>query len=124
MLALTPYHSTLLTIACPALGFSLLMVLIATWRCRIAVQCVAVLLGILVLWAGLVAGSYYGYEAWQAMPDPPDEAFADGAKLMALFLLGWLPAGLVTFAWWGFLRVVGLVVQRSRGSKVAPDSAS
>ena len=124
MLALTPFHSTFITIAGLALGLALLMVLIATWRFRFWVQCIAVLFGILVLWAGIFLGTHFGYGAWQTMPDPPEEAFADGAKLTASLILGWLPAGMVTCAWWGFLSLIGLVVRRYRGPKTAPEPTS
>lgn len=49
-------------------------------------------LGILAFWAALFLGSDFGYRAWQAIPDPPAEAFSDAAPMGAL-LLGWLPGG-------------------------------
>ena len=49
--------------------------------------------GALSSWVGLFLGSEMYYRVWQAMPDPPDEAFADTAPLGVL-LGGWLPGGL------------------------------
>ena len=123
-LALNLFQSTFLAIAGPALAVALLMVCIATWRSRFWVQCIAVLLGTLILWAGLWLGTHVGYGAWQSMPDPPEEAFADGAQLTGTLIFGWLPAGVVTFAWWGLLTLIGFVLRRWRGPKTAPEPTS
>ena len=39
-----------------------------------------------------------GYGAWQTMPNPRDEAFADGAKLTAALFGGWIPGIFLFFA--------------------------
>ena len=124
MLALTPFHWTFLAIAGPALGLALPVILIATWRFPFRVQCIAVLFGIAVLWAGIFLGTHFGYGAWQTMPDPPEEAFADGAQLTGSLLLGWLPAGMIACAWWGGLSLIGPVMRRRRGSQPAPEPSS
>ena len=95
MLALTPFHQTLLACLVPGLlaGAGL-----AAWggrRPRLTSAVTLLVLGVGSLWGALVAGVGYGYAAWQRLPDPPDEAFSDGGKLIAVLLLGWLPAGFV-----------------------------
>jgi hypothetical protein len=52
-------------------------------------------LGVMVLWLGLFLGTHMGYGAWQSSNNPPDEAFADGAKLVGTLLAGWLPSSLL-----------------------------
>ena len=48
-------------------------------------------LGVLVFWLGLFLGTHIGYGAWQAVDNPPEEAFADGAGLVGTLIAGWLP---------------------------------
>ena len=60
-----------------------------SWWWRIPLLFVGALSG----WVGLFLGSEMYFRVWQAMPDPPDEAFADTAPLGVL-LGGWLPGGL------------------------------
>ena len=55
-------------------------------------QVLLLLLAALVVWFSLILAVGWGYDAWQSMPDPPDEAFADGAKLTGSVLFGWLPS--------------------------------
>ncbi len=61
------------------------------------------LLGTLVVWGTLWLGLELGYRAWQAMPEPPEEAYADPEPAGALFL-GWIPAGLSCLALYRFFR--------------------
>ena len=64
------------------------------------------MLGVLVSWFGLNWGVWSGYGAWQTMPEPGENAFADGAKLVGTLVGGWIPAallGLPSFLrlrWW------------------------
>jgi hypothetical protein len=53
--------------------------------------------GSFVLWVALWLGSDLGYRAWQAMDDPPDEAYADPEPAGFLFM-GWIPAGMFSAA--------------------------
>ena len=58
------------------------------------------MIGVVAFWFGLAIGSDLGYRAWQAMPDPSDEAFSDASAAGAL-LFGWMPGAmfcLVIFA--------------------------
>lgn len=50
--------------------------------------------GAVCFWISLFLGTHIGYGEWQTMPEPPEEAFADGAKLVFALMAGWLP-GLV-----------------------------
>lgn len=51
---------------------------------------------IIPFWVALFLGSELGYRNWQAMENPPDEAFADTMPLGAL-LFGWMPASIFSF---------------------------
>lgn len=61
-----------------------------TWLRRLGLLVV----GAVCFWLSLFLGTHIGYGEWQTMPDPPEEAFADGAKLVFALMAGWLP-GLV-----------------------------
>lgn len=74
-----------------ALVAVLLAVRNRSWWGRIPLLGVGVLLG----WAGIAMGVDHGFRVWQSAPNPPDEAFADGAKAMFAVLAGWLPSGVV-----------------------------
>ena len=52
------------------------------------------LLSVAIVWMSLFLGVHFGYGAWQTMPDPPDRAFADGAKLTGSLMFGWIPSGI------------------------------
>lgn len=64
--------------------------------------------GVLSMWPTLLLGFDRGYRVWQAQPDPPDEAFADGGPVMGAIFLGWIPSGV----WWLAIFGVALVVVR------------
>ena len=51
--------------------------------------------GVLAGWAGLAMGVDHGFRVWQSGPNPPDEAFVDGAQGVVAFLTGWIPASIV-----------------------------
>jgi hypothetical protein len=72
-------------------------------RFQVIGQIVCLLLATIALWMGLSCGVHMGYGAWQGLPDPGDKAYADGAKLTGAFMFGWMPAGIVCSAVWGFL---------------------
>lgn len=61
--------------------------------------------GVVAFWAGLFIGSEFGYQAWQSIPDPPQEAFSDTAPMGAL-LFGWLPGSVFCGYVFGFSRLV------------------
>ncbi len=51
--------------------------------------------GSVCFWLSLFLGTHIGYGAWQSMPNPPEEAYADGAKLMFALMAGWLPGAVL-----------------------------
>jgi hypothetical protein len=65
--------------------------------------------GVSIMWFALFLGVATHFDAWQGMPDPPPEAFADGAQLTACMLIGWFPGallyGFALAAAWGLRQV-------------------
>lgn len=49
-----------------------------------------IFVGILALWAGLLLGSDLYFMVWQAMPNPPDQAYSDSGPSL-LVIAGWIP---------------------------------
>ena len=90
---MTPYDKTFLPFALAGLGFALIASILAGRTSGCLWPFVFLIPGIGVLWACLFLGTAYGYDAWQRMPDPPDEAFSDASVVGAL-VFGWMPAGL------------------------------
>ncbi len=61
--------------------------------------------GVSIMWFAVFLGVATYFDVWQGMPDPPPEAYADGAQLTASVLIGWVPGallyGFVLAAAWG-----------------------
>ncbi len=114
---ITPFHTVFFTCLGISMLLMLALVLLVTWRFRFWVQCIAFLIGTLIVWFGLVLGTHYGYGAWQSMPDAPDRAFVDGAQLTGSVLFGWMPAGLATFAWWYTVRIGLFAARKITGAR-------
>ena len=76
-------------------------------------QVLLLLLAVLVVWFSLILAVGWGYDAWQSMPDPPDEAFADGATLTGSVLFGWLPSGFGCLLVWA----IGHAVRHTRARR-------
>ena len=89
---MTPVQSTLLIYVLIALPIATLCGIgaarIRSWWLKVPLA----FIGFMVGWSSIVLGVGHGFDTWQAMADPPDEAFADGAQLMASFFAGWIPA--------------------------------
>lgn len=66
---------------------------VAARRSSVLASFVLLAVGVIVFWASLFIGSDLGFRAWQAIPNPPDEAFSDAAPVGAL-LFGWFPGGI------------------------------
>lgn len=97
---------------------SLALLCLGVLRFRIIGQIVCVFAAILALWWGIWFGVHMGYGAWQSSPNPGDDAYADGAKLVGSFMLGWIPASFVCLVMWGLMTLVKKLI------KGKPDSAS
>lgn len=80
--------------------------------------------GLLSMWPTLLLGFDRGYRVWQAQPDPPDEAFADGGPTMGAIFLGWIPSGMWWLASFGLsLLVVRRLRRRSNARRAAQAGA-
>ena len=87
-------------------------------------------LGVLSFWIGLFVGSDLGYRAWQAMPDPPPDAFTDTLPLGAL-LAGWIPGSIFCGLIFSVLRLIlffssatSAVEQTNQSMAEPPDSGN
>ena len=54
-----------------------------------------------------------GYGAWQNMPNPPEEAFADGAQLTMAFIGGWMPGIILFFAMYILVVLIKTIQKRA-----------
>lgn len=61
-------------------------------------------LGVLGFWVAIFIGVDMGYRGWQAMPDPPPEAFSDASAVGAL-VFGWIPGGILCLILFAFMRI-------------------
>jgi hypothetical protein len=64
------------------------------WLGRIALG----ISGVCTLWFSLFVGVATHFDVWQAIPNPPSEAFADGAQLIGSVLVGWVPGVFLYFS--------------------------
>ena len=78
--------------------------------------------GIFAFWGTLFVGSEIGYQKWQSIPNPPDEAFADTFPMGAL-LAGWLPGSVYCGFLFGIMRLCLLLIPK-RNSINAPTPSS
>ena len=108
-----PYRSVLYS----HLSYGLPMALIAG-ACAAAIggrllRFGVMLAGVLAFWVALFLGNHYGFYAWQTVPNPPEEAFTDGAILVGSLMGGWLPGGLIVVVAYG----LGALLRRLRPSR-------
>lgn len=101
---------------------SLLAAVLAAWNRSWWGRLPILGVGILGTWIGLLVSSDLYFRVWQAMPNPPDEAYADSGPAGAL-LFGWMPGILVMVvlfvpAW----SVAVLLGRRPRPSKDRPEA--
>lgn len=95
-----------------------------SWWGRLPLLAAAVLAG----WAGIALGVDHGFRVWQSGPNPPDEAFADGAEGMAAIFAGWIPASIVVGGLFLILLPIAsgrrrLPTRRATGSSAASPEA-
>ena len=79
-----------------------------------------VLGGIFAFWVALAVGTMTYFDVWQAMPEPPEEAYADGAALTGTLIAGWLPGAFLL----GFTYLATWIVQRCRARGTSTPSSS
>lgn len=91
----------------------------AVWSRSWPARILLVLVGVGIVWGAMLAGIGAGYRAWQAMPDAPDEAFADGGPMMFGLFLGWVP-GVATMA----IGIAGMVALRWIAGRLGRDDDS
>jgi hypothetical protein len=72
------------------------------------------LLAVLIVWLTLFLGVTQGYDAWQALPYPPEKAFSDGAKLTGVVIAGWLPATIFVASGYLILMLLGKFTRERR----------
>ena len=94
---------------------------LGVFRFRLLGQLICALGATLSLWFGLWYGVHMGYGAWQALPNPGADAYADGANLVGSLMFGWMPAGFVCLVLWGLLALVKRLVKGEPDS--TPDEA-
>ncbi len=76
--------------------------------------------GTFAWWSALVLGTFAYFDVYQAMPDAPEEAFADGAALTGVVMAGWLP-GVILMG--GTILATFLVRRlRARGARAVTSS--
>ena len=121
---MTPVQSTLLTYLAIAVPIAFVLCLIAglikSWRFFPIIGRIVLLLpSFILLWWALAFGVAHGFDAWQAMPDAPDAAYADGAALTGSLIMGWVPAG----AFVGFVfTAVTLIAHAARRMRQGHDA--
>ena len=86
------YRTSLLLYLALGAFVALGSVSLGVFKFRLVGQLICLLAAILALWASLVFGVGAAFDAWQGMPDPPNEAYADGAQLTGSIMFGWFLA--------------------------------
>lgn len=76
--------------------------------------------GTLAWWFALVLGTFAYFDVYQAMPDAPEEAYADGAALTGVVFAGWLPGVILM----GGTILVTFLVRRMRAPGGAAATSS
>jgi hypothetical protein len=99
-----PYNQELLTYLLSGLIIGVGLVVWGAFHKKWMVRLLAFVVGILVIWYGLVMGVVNGFSAWQQSPDPPPEAFKDGGPMVGMLVFGWIPAGFVCLFAYGLVR--------------------
>ncbi len=108
---MNPFQETFLLYFVPGIVFSFIIVYFSS-NLRLLYRIPLYLVTILMNWFAIFFGVHMGYGAWQNMPNPPDEAFSDGAKLMAALIGGWMPGTVLFFAIYLLVALVKKIQQR------------
>jgi hypothetical protein len=86
------HHTTFAVIYGAGLLLAIGLAAAAARPSRVWIRVLGLAASIGLLWFALLLATHMHYGVWQSMPDPPEEAFADGAKLVTALVAGWLPA--------------------------------
>ena len=76
------------------------------WKRRWLLPLTGLLGGVLVFWGGLLWALATYFPIWQAGPNPPAEAFSDGAPLVFVLFAGWLPGLVLTGSAFAVARLI------------------
>jgi hypothetical protein len=106
------YLRTLLLYLTIGGAVALASVSLGVFRFRLLGQILCLLVAIIALWASLIFGVGAAFDAWQAMPEPPNEAYADGAQLTGSIMFGWILAGPPCVFLWACLTVAKTHLKR------------
>jgi len=90
----------------PALAGALALAAWGGWKRGWLLSLAGLLGGVLLFWGGLLAALGAYFTAWQQIPDPPEEAFSDGASLLFVLLVGWLPGLVLSGAAFAVARLI------------------
>ena len=118
---MTAFHETFLPIFLVGAGIALVVSFFAGRLKSWLATGVLLAFGVVAFWASLFVGSDMGYRAWQSIPDPPPQAFADTAPLGAL-VFGWIPGGLFCLVIYGISRGIASLSYARRGELYATGS--
>ena len=73
------------------LAISFLILIFSSGFARRILRLAFLAVAVFVLWVAMWVSAEYGYNAWQSIPNPPNEAFSDTGPIFFL-LVGWLPS--------------------------------
>ncbi|MAT38102.1 MAG: hypothetical protein CL946_00710 [Ectothiorhodospiraceae bacterium] len=107
---MTPYHDIFLPIFGLGCAVALMASLVAGWKSGCLWPGALLLIGVAAVWASMFIGSDLGYRAWQAIPNPPEEAFSD-ASVMGALVFGWFPSGVFCLTIFAVVRVIKLIIR-------------
>jgi hypothetical protein len=103
---MTPFQKVFLMYLAIGLPLGLLVTFFGYKAKSLVARLPLCLLAVLIVWLTLFLGVTQGYDAWQALPDPPEKAFSDGAKLTGVVIAGWLPATIFVASAYVFLMLL------------------
>ena len=106
------YLGTLLLYLSIGGAVALASLALGVFRFRVLGQFLCLFVAIIALWASLVLGVGAAFDAWQGMPDPPSDAYADGAQLTGSLMFGWMLAGPPCVLLWACLTVAKTYLKR------------
>ena len=110
---MTPYHEMFLPIFLVGCAIASVTAFVAGRRTGCLGPLTLFVVGVMSLWAALFFGADLGYRAWQAMPNPPEEAFSDASVVGAL-VFGWFPSGIFWLFIFAVVRLIRLLSYQAK----------